>query len=136
MRTQHYLADILGNGSEEDMFRVIIEDLGMDYSASMPCDPTTGIPLQNWALTAVHATDADHAALDIHYRVQPLPNREKTDLTADFTTADFTTLYSALAARSIDPTFVQLCVTFNDVLRGINQAADPTWTTSKQDNKA
>ena len=50
-----YLCDIIGDGTEDNPFRVAVANLNVAWVATIPSDPVTGRPLFDWAIVRVAA---------------------------------------------------------------------------------
>lgn len=56
MARRYYLTPVVGQGTEEDPYRLRVADHGVDHAAIIPTD-AVGRPTRSWGLAPVDATD-------------------------------------------------------------------------------
>lgn len=71
MSKRYYLCDIIGSGTEEDMFRPAVADHPVDWVGSIETGPD-GRPIH--ADTIVLVSTDDHSILRADRRIDPLPD--------------------------------------------------------------
>lgn len=119
MNKRFYMADIIGDGTDDNSFRPVVADNSLSWSCSIPCDLSTGIPTQAWALVSV--TDDDQSGLLSVAGVYPLPDYSVDALISTMSTADLAQADAALAAYGIATSLVQLGATYGAALARLEQ---------------
>ena len=100
MSTRYYLAPIIGDGSDENLFRAKVMDYPINgHSAQIPSDPKTGKPVSTWALVMVEADD--HGPLLADPELDALPDLKGAD-TFDSKPGTKDDLVAKLAAKGVD----------------------------------
>ncbi len=122
MSKRYYLAPVVGDGSEENAYRLKVADYGVNHTAVIASDPTTGRPVVPWGLAIVATPNhlpllqdsTLDAAPDVAFDTKWTAIRTKTR--AEFATR--------LQARGIDTSFLSSVDGFRDVIRHLGQVLD------------
>ncbi len=121
---RYYLCDIIGNGSEENPFRVVVSDYGVSNVAVIPTHPATGLPLYSWALTKVSARS--HA--NLRQICQPLPDYPMDGKVNGIHNATRAQMKADIEARTAkSATWVDGTDGYREVIRGIGRFLEPVF---------
>jgi hypothetical protein len=122
MSKRYYLAPVVGDGTEHNPYRLAVVDYGVNHSAVIPTDPTTGAPLRAFGLAIVAAPD--HAALLADGTIDALPLLDLDAPLSDLSSAVRTAIRNRLAARGIDVTDIPNSAVFRLLVRRIGRFLD------------
>lgn len=118
MSKRYYLADIIGDGTDEGGdFRAATSDYPVGTTGEMPANPTTGKPLNTWMLIEVFVGDV--AVLAGDPRIDPLPDVPLSAPLAQIDPAQLSSMRVVLTRRGIGAGIVDTALAFGDVLAGI-----------------
>lgn len=118
MNKRFYLADIIGDGTDEGGdFRAATSDYPVGTTGEMPASPTTGKPLNAWMLIEVFAGDV--SALEGDPRIDPLPDVPLSTPLVQVDPAVLGRMRAALTRRGIGAGIADTAQVFGDVLAGI-----------------
>lgn len=121
---RYYLCDIIGNGSEENSYRVIVANHGVAYVAVIPSDQYTGLPLHNWALTRVAA--GSH--VNIRNICDPLPDYPMDGKVNGIHNATRSKMKTDIQNRTGQSSaWVDGVDGYREVIRGLGKFLEPTF---------
>lgn len=126
---RHYIAPIIGSGTDSDPYRPLVEDYGVPYSAIFPTHPEGhpdwGKPATDWALVIVGGNK--HSEIMKDKRLDVLPDWSYDGRISGLSAAAKTGLLKAMQRRGIDTSIVQNQDDYRSVLRVIGQKLTPTF---------
>lgn len=128
---RYYISPIIGTGDETDPFRPKIADYGVPWVGSIPSDPITGRPVHSWTLVRVNAQN--HGAILADQTIDALPDFPLDGKVSAINTATKNAMLSELQARGIDTAFISNADGYRDVIRGIGQKLEPTFSENNFD---
>lgn len=126
MLKRYYLADIIGDGSDEGGdFRAAVAEYPVKWSAPFPVNDTTGQPLRTWTLAIVEADD--HAPLLADPRFDALPDYPLDGKVSSINTNAKNAMLAAMQRRGIDTASVTGTDGYREVIELIGMAANTTF---------
>lgn len=128
---RYYISPIIGDGTEFNPFRPKIADYGVAWVGSIPSDPNTGQPLFNWTLVMVNAVN--HGTVLADNAIDALPDFPLDGKVSAINTATKNAMLTKLEARGIDTAFIGNADGYRDVIRGIGQKLEPTFSENNFD---
>ena len=128
---RYYLSPIIGDGTEFDPFRPKVADHGVAWVGSIPSDPNTGHPLFGWTLVLVDAVN--HGKILADQTIDALPDFPLYGKVSAINTATKNAMLGKLQARGIDTAFVGNADGYRDVIRGIGQKLEATFSENNFD---
>ena len=126
MLKRYYLADIIGDGTDEGGdFRPAVADYPVKWAGPFPINDQTGHPLKNWTLVTVEADN--HAPLLQDSRLDALPDWPLDGKVSGINTSTKNAMLAAMTRRGIDTSFVVGTDGYREVIRAIGIAANATF---------
>lgn len=106
-------------------YRPAVADYPVSWQASIPGDPQTGVPLNDWCRVEVTgATVGQLAAISQDARIDALPDYPLTTPMAQIAAGAVQSLRAALARHGIDSAVVDASETYGAVIEAIDLCAN------------
>jgi hypothetical protein len=128
---RYYISPIIGDGTEENPFRPKVADHGVAWVGSIPSDPDTGHPLFAWTLVLVNAIN--HGPLLADQTIDAMPDFPLDGKVNAINTATKNAMLSKMQARGINTEFIGNADGYRDVIRGVGQKLEPTFSENNFD---
>jgi hypothetical protein len=128
MSKQYYICEIIGDGSDFNPYRPAVADSNVSWTASIPSDPTTGVPLYENCLAIVGTSN--HGVLNNNSKIDALPDFPmigKLSAMQGKAKADMDTM---LTKRGFSTANVQASDGYKDLLQAIGKQRDTAFDIS------
>lgn len=125
MSKRFYMADIIGDGTDEDQFRPAVDAHAVNWAGSFPVNLENGHPLKSWTLVTVEAIN--HSPLLVDVRLDPLPDFPLDGKVSSINIVARNAMLAAMVRRGVDTSFVSGTDGYREVIRAIGIAANATF---------
>lgn len=130
MAKRYYVSDLIGDGTDENPFRPLIDSFGVPWVASIQTD-ANGFPVFADALVLVNTPN--HAVLRNQPGITPLPDFPLDGKISAIQTGTKNAMLAALADRKFDTTSIGNADGYRDAIQAIGRQRDPVFDVDRFD---
>jgi hypothetical protein len=124
MAKRYYVCDVIGDGSEENPFRPVVADLGVNWVGEVSADNTRAFVLVN---------AVNHAAIIAHTRINALPDFPLDGKINAMQTAARNAMNNALTRRGFSVAGIDNADGYRDVIRSVGRSLNPNFNENNFD---